>query len=159
MALAGAALAGCSSARGGGSSAQGSTAPGADVANHTVTIDTTGPRTGVLAAAYESTYGAIARLAASENTVNGWKIKHIQLDDQYGPARALANTQGLVQQDHVTVLLAEQNVGLAMEICGSGWRLDAGRIVSQLGQGSSQRAHMEQLRGARPKHGCGCARG
>lgn len=106
VALVGATVAGCSSASG-GSSAQGSTAPGVDVANHTITIGTTGPQTGALAAAYESTYGAIARLAASNNTVNGWKIKYVQLDDQYDPATALSNAQQLIQQDHVFAIVAQ----------------------------------------------------
>jgi ABC-type branched-subunit amino acid transport system ATPase component len=30
------------------------------------------------------------------------------------------------------VLLAEQNVGPALELCESGWWLDAGRIVSRV---------------------------
>jgi branched-chain amino acid transport system substrate-binding protein len=105
-ALVGATVAGCSSASG-GSSAQGSTAPGVDVTSHTITIGTTGPQTGALAAAYESTYGAIARLAASSGTVNGWKIKYVQLDDQYDPATALSNAQQLIQQDHVFAIVAQ----------------------------------------------------
>ena len=50
----------------------------------------------------------------------------------------LATIGRLTSQLTMTVLLAEQNVSLAMEVCDSGWWLDAGRIVSQLGRGSSQ---------------------
>lgn len=106
-ALLSATVAGCSSASGGGSSSPAGASPGVDVANHTITIGTTGPQTGPLSAAYESTYGAIARLAASKNTVNGWKIKYVQLDDQYDPARALSNAQQLIQQDHVFAIVAQ----------------------------------------------------
>lgn len=102
--LTGALLAACSA---GGSSSTGDSSPGVDVATHTITIGTTGPQTGPLSAAYESTYGAIARLAAANNTVNGWKIKYVQLDDQYQPAKALANAQQLIQQEHIFALVAQ----------------------------------------------------
>ena len=105
MAMVGVTVAGCAS--GGSSSSQGDSSPGVDVQTHTITIGGTNAQTGPLSAAYESTYGAIARLAASHNTVNGWKIKYIQLDDGYQPAKALANAQELVQQDHVFGIVAE----------------------------------------------------
>jgi branched-chain amino acid transport system substrate-binding protein len=89
------------------SSSQGGVSPGVDVQSHTITIGTTGPQTGPLSAAYESTYGAIARLASANNTVNGWKIKYIQLDDRYDPAKALANAQQLIQHDHVFAIVAQ----------------------------------------------------
>ena len=50
----------------------------------------------------------------------------------------LATIGRLTSELDMTVLLAEQNVGLAMEVCASGWWLDAGRVVSQLGQSDSQ---------------------
>ena len=93
----------CSSS---GSDTQGGSR-GVDAKSHTITIGMTGPQTGPLAAAYESTYGAIARLASANNTVNGWKIKYIQLDDQYQPAQALANAQKLVQQNKVFAIVAQ----------------------------------------------------
>jgi ABC-type branched-subunit amino acid transport system ATPase component len=53
-------------------------------------------------------------------------------------ADLLATIGRVTSELNMTVLLAEQNVGLAMEVCASGWWLDAGRIVSQLGQSDSQ---------------------
>jgi len=50
----------------------------------------------------------------------------------------LATIGRVTSELNMTVLLAEQNVGLAMEVCANGWWLDAGRIVSQLGQSDSQ---------------------
>lgn len=101
-------LAACSSAGSStGSSGGAAASPGVDVATHTITIGTTGPETGPLSAAYESTYGAIARLAESHNKINGWKVKYVQLDDQYDPAKALSNAQQLIQQDHVFAIVAQ----------------------------------------------------
>jgi branched-chain amino acid transport system ATP-binding protein len=37
----------------------------------------------------------------------------------------------------MTVLLAEQNVGLAPEVCDKGWWLDAGRVMSQVEPGGA----------------------
>jgi ABC-type branched-subunit amino acid transport system ATPase component len=53
-------------------------------------------------------------------------------------ADLLATIGRLTSELNMTVLLAEQNVGLAMEVCANGWWLDAGRIVSQLGHSDSQ---------------------
>jgi ABC-type branched-subunit amino acid transport system ATPase component len=53
-------------------------------------------------------------------------------------ADLLATIGRLTSQLSMTVLLAEQNVGLAMDVCDSGWWLDAGRIVSQLGRGNRE---------------------
>lgn len=53
-------------------------------------------------------------------------------------AGLLATIGRLTGELAMTVLLAEQNVSLAMEVCDTGWWLDAGRIVSQLGPGSGE---------------------
>jgi ABC-type branched-subunit amino acid transport system ATPase component len=50
----------------------------------------------------------------------------------------LATIGRLTSQLSMTVLLAEQNVSLAMEVCDNGWWLDAGRIASQLRRGGDQ---------------------
>jgi ABC-type branched-subunit amino acid transport system ATPase component len=50
----------------------------------------------------------------------------------------LATIGRVTSELNMTVLLAEQNVGLAMEVCANGWWLDAGRIVSELGRSDSQ---------------------
>jgi ABC-type branched-subunit amino acid transport system ATPase component len=53
-------------------------------------------------------------------------------------ASSLLATIGRLTNDlDMTVLLAEQNVGLALEVCDNGWWLDAGRVVSQVGPGDA----------------------
>jgi ABC-type branched-subunit amino acid transport system ATPase component len=53
-------------------------------------------------------------------------------------ASGLLATIGRLTNDlNMTVVLAEQNVGLALEVCDKGWWLDAGRIVSQVEPGDA----------------------
>jgi ABC-type branched-subunit amino acid transport system ATPase component len=53
-------------------------------------------------------------------------------------ASSLLATIGRLTNDlSITVLLAEQNVGLAFEVCDQGWWLDTGRVVSQVGPGDA----------------------
>jgi branched-chain amino acid transport system ATP-binding protein len=48
-------------------------------------------------------------------------------------AGALFETLARLTADlHMTVLLAEQNVGLALEVCDGGWWLDAGELVAKV---------------------------
>lgn len=96
--------------------AQGDTAPGIDVANKTVTVGAFTPVTGpvpfyaILTHAAESCF----RYVNENNLLDGWKINYVTYDDGYEPARSVAVTRRLVEENHIFALSAP--VGTAQSV-------------------------------------------
>lgn len=82
--------------------------PGINVANKTVTVGAFSPVTGpvpfytILTRAAEACF----RRASETGALNGWKINFVTYDDGYEPARSVAVTRRLVEQDNIFALAA-----------------------------------------------------
>ena len=82
--------------------------PGIDVANKTVTVGAFTPITGpvpfytILTHAAESCF----KWANETNALNGWKINFVTYDDGYEPARSVAVTRRLVEENKIFALAA-----------------------------------------------------
>ena len=90
--------------------------PGIDIANKTVTVGAFTPVTGpvpfyaILTRAAESRF----RHANETDALKGWKIKFVTYDDGYEPARSVAVTRRLVEEDKIFALAAP--VGTAQSV-------------------------------------------
>lgn len=90
--------------------------PGIDTASKTVTVGAFSPVTGpvpfytILTRAAEACF----RLASDSGALNGWKIKFVTYDDGYEPARSVAVTRRLVEEDKIFALAAA--VGTAQSV-------------------------------------------
>ena len=90
--------------------------PGIDLANKTVTVGAFTPITGpvpfyaILTRAADSCF----RHANETNALDGWKIKFVTYDDGYEPARSVAVTRRLVEEDNIFALAAP--VGTAQSV-------------------------------------------
>jgi ABC-type branched-subunit amino acid transport system substrate-binding protein len=93
-----------------------SPAPGIDTASKTVTVGAFTPITGpvpfytVLTHAAESCF----KWANETNALNGWKINYVTYDDGYEPARSVAVTRRLVEENKIFALAAP--VGTAQSV-------------------------------------------
>lgn len=93
-----------------------STPPGIDLANKTVTVGAFTPVTGpvpfyaILTHAAESCF----KWANETNQLNGWKINFVTYDDGYEPARSVAVTRRLVEENKIFALAAP--VGTAQSV-------------------------------------------
>ncbi|MBS0342794.1 MAG: ABC transporter substrate-binding protein [Proteobacteria bacterium] len=91
-------------------------APGIDVASKTVTVGAFTPITGpvpfytILTHAAESCF----KWANETNALDGWKINYVTYDDGYEPARSVAVTRRLVEENKVFALAAP--VGTAQSV-------------------------------------------
>lgn len=91
-------------------------APGIDIANKTVTVGAFTPVTGpvpfyaILTRAAESRF----RHANETDALKGWKINFVTYDDGYEPARSVAVTRRLVEEDKIFALAAP--VGTAQSV-------------------------------------------
>ena len=96
--------------------AQDQVSPGIDVANKTVTIGAFTPVTGpvpfyaILTHAAESYF----KYANENDLLDGWKINYVTYDDGYEPARSVAVTRRLVEEDQIFALAAP--VGTAQSV-------------------------------------------
>ncbi|HYG42983.1 MAG TPA: ABC transporter substrate-binding protein [Bordetella sp.] len=90
--------------------------PGIDAASKTVTVGAFTPVTGpvpfyaILTHAAESCF----KWANEANVLDGWKIKFVTYDDGYEPARSVAVTRRLVEEDKIFALAAP--VGTAQSV-------------------------------------------
>lgn len=90
--------------------------PGIDMATKTVTVGAFTPITGpvpfytILTRAAESCF----KWANETNALNGWKINYVTYDDGYEPARSVAVTRRLVEENKVFALAAP--VGTAQSV-------------------------------------------
>jgi ABC-type branched-subunit amino acid transport system substrate-binding protein len=90
--------------------------PGIDLAAKTVTVGAFSPITGpvpfytILTRAAESCF----KWANDTNQLNGWKINYVTYDDGYEPARSVAVTRRLVEENKVFALAAP--VGTAQSV-------------------------------------------
>lgn len=90
--------------------------PGIDIANKTVTVGAFTPITGpvpfyaILSRAAESCF----RHANETDALNGWKINFVTYDDGYEPARSVAVTRRLVEENKIFALAAP--VGTAQSV-------------------------------------------
>lgn len=88
--------------------AQQQVSPGIDVATKTVTVGAFTPITGpvpfytILTHAAESCF----KWANETNALNGWKINFVTYDDGYEPARSVAVTRRLVEENKIFALTA-----------------------------------------------------
>ena len=88
--------------------AQQQVSPGIDVASKTVTVGAFTPITGpvpfytILTHAAESCF----KWASETNALNGWKINFVTYDDGYEPARSVAVTRRLVEENKIFALAA-----------------------------------------------------
>lgn len=90
--------------------------PGIDMATKTVTVGAFTPVTGPVPFYAILTHAAEAcfKWANETNALNGWKIKFVTYDDGYEPARSVAVTRRLVEEDKVFALAAP--VGTAQSV-------------------------------------------
>ena len=88
--------------------AQQQASPGIDVANKTVTVGAFTPITGPVPFYTVLTHAAEAcfKWANETNALNGWKINYITYDDGYEPARSVAVTKRLVEENKIFALAA-----------------------------------------------------
>lgn len=90
--------------------------PGIDLATKTVTVGAFTPITGpvpfytILSRAAESCF----KWANETNALNGWKINYVTYDDGYEPARSVAVTRRLVEENKIFALAAP--VGTAQSV-------------------------------------------
>jgi branched-chain amino acid transport system substrate-binding protein len=90
--------------------------PGIDVASKTVTVGAFTPISGpvpfytILTHAADSCF----KWANATNALNGWKIKYVTYDDGYEPARSVAVTRRLVEENKIFALAAP--VGTAQSV-------------------------------------------
>ncbi|QIL83038.1 ABC transporter substrate-binding protein [Diaphorobacter sp. HDW4A] len=82
--------------------------PGIDVKNKTVTVGAFTPITGPVPFYTVLTHAAEAcfKWANETNALNGWKINYITYDDGYEPARSVAVTKRLVEENKIFALAA-----------------------------------------------------
>jgi branched-chain amino acid transport system substrate-binding protein len=82
--------------------------PGVDMANKTVTVGAFTPITGPVPFYAVLTHAAEAcfRWANETNSLNGWKINFVTYDDGYEPARSVAVTRRLVEENKIFALTA-----------------------------------------------------
>lgn len=82
--------------------------PGIDVANKTVTVGAFTPITGPVPFYTVLTHAAEAcfKWANETNALNGWKINYVTYDDGYEPARSVAVTRRLVEENKIFALAA-----------------------------------------------------
>ena len=82
--------------------------PGIDVASKTVTVGAFTPITGPVPFYTVLTHAAEAcfKWANETNALNGWKINYITYDDGYEPARSVAVTKRLVEENKIFALAA-----------------------------------------------------
>ena len=90
--------------------------PGIDAASKTVTVGAFTPITGPVPFYAILTHAAEAcfRWANETNALDGWKINYITYDDGYEPARSVAVTRRLVEENKVFALAAP--VGTAQSV-------------------------------------------
>ena len=90
--------------------------PGIDLANKTVTVGAFTPITGPVPFYTILTHAAEAcfKWANETNALNGWKINYVTYDDGYEPARSVAVTRRLVEENKVFALAAP--VGTAQSV-------------------------------------------
>jgi branched-chain amino acid transport system substrate-binding protein len=90
--------------------------PGIDMANKTVTVGAFTPITGPVPFYTILTHAAEAcfKWANETNALNGWKINYVTYDDGYEPARSVAVTRRLVEENKVFALAAP--VGTAQSV-------------------------------------------
>lgn len=91
-------------------------APGIDMASKTVTVGAFTPVTGPVPFYAILTHAAEAcfKWANESNALNGWKIKFVTYDDGYEPARSVAVTRRMVEEDKIFALAAP--VGTAQSV-------------------------------------------
>ena len=82
--------------------------PGIDVARKTVTVGAFTPITGPVPFYTVLTHAAEAcfKWASESNALNGWKINFVTYDDGYEPARSVAVTRRLVEENKIFALAA-----------------------------------------------------
>lgn len=82
--------------------------PGIDVASKTVTVGAFTPVTGPVPFYAILTHAADAcfKWSNDTNALNGWKIRYVTYDDGYEPARSVAVTRRLVEENNVFALAA-----------------------------------------------------
>lgn len=90
--------------------------PGIDMASKTVTVGAFTPVTGPVPFYAILTHAAEAcfKWANESNALNGWKIKFVTYDDGYEPARSVAVTRRMVDEDKIFALAAP--VGTAQSV-------------------------------------------
>jgi branched-chain amino acid transport system substrate-binding protein len=90
--------------------------PGIDVANKVVTVGAFTPVTGPVPFYAILTHGADAyfKWINETNGLDGWKIKYVTYDDGYEPARSVAVTRRLVEEDKIFALAAP--IGTAQSV-------------------------------------------
>ncbi|CAN7249676.1 ABC transporter substrate-binding protein [Variovorax paradoxus] len=88
--------------------AQTAVSPGIDLASKTVTVGAFTPITGPVPFYTILTHAAQAcfKWANDTNALNGWKINFITYDDGYEPARSVAVTRRLVEENKIFALTA-----------------------------------------------------
>ncbi|SCK21625.1 ABC-type branched-chain amino acid transport system, substrate-binding protein [Variovorax sp. HW608] len=91
-------------------------APGIDAATRTVTVGAFTPITGPVPFYTILTHAAEAcfKWANETNALDGWKINYVSYDDGYEPARSVAVTRRLVEENKVFALAAP--VGTAQSV-------------------------------------------
>jgi branched-chain amino acid transport system substrate-binding protein len=91
-------------------------APGIDMATKTVTVGAFTPVTGPVPFYAILTHGADAyfKWINETNGLDGWKIKYVTYDDGYEPARSVAVTRRLVEEDRIFALAAP--IGTAQSV-------------------------------------------
>ncbi len=89
---------------------------GVDEKNKTITIGGFTPVTGPVPFYAILTHAADAYFkdVNDKGGIKGWKIKYVTLDDGYDPARSVAVTRRLVEEDHIFALVAA--VGTATNV-------------------------------------------
>ena len=82
--------------------------PGIDLASTTVTVGAFTPITGPVPFYSILTHAADAcfKRASDSNALNGWKINFVTYDDGYEPARSVAVTRRLVEENKIFALTA-----------------------------------------------------
>lgn len=90
--------------------------PGIDMASKTVTVGAFTPITGPVPFYTILTHAAEAcfKWANETNALNGWKINYVTYDDGYEPARSVAVTRRLVEENKIFALAAA--VGTAQSV-------------------------------------------
>lgn len=96
--------------------AQTQASPGINLASKTVTVGAFTPVTGPVPFYAILTHAAEAcfKWANETNALNGWKIKFVTYDDGYEPARSVAVTRRMVEEDKIFALAAP--VGTAQSV-------------------------------------------
>lgn len=96
--------------------AQAQASPGIDLASKTVTVGAFTPVTGPVPFYAILTHAAEAcfKWANETNALGGWKIKFVTYDDGYEPARSVAVTRRMVEEDKIFALAAP--VGTAQSV-------------------------------------------